>query len=100
MRTEITQRPPSRLGTRRWAFSMAGRRPGFTLVELVMVMAIMGIIAAIAAPRYASSLGAQRADGAAQRIASDLGHAAAMARSTSSGVSVNFSPQQEGYTIP
>src|SRR5688572_20220993 len=36
------------------------RRAGFSLAELVMSLAIIGIIAAIAAPRYTSSLSRYR----------------------------------------
>ena len=47
-------------------------RHGFSLVELVMVLAIMAIITALAVPHYNSSVSRYRADAAARRIASDL----------------------------
>jgi len=48
------------------------RPAAFTLIELVLVLAIMAVIAAIAAPRYANSLARYRADLAARRIVADL----------------------------
>lgn len=35
---------------------LAGRRPGFTLIELMVVMAVIATLLAIALPRYFSSL--------------------------------------------
>ncbi len=48
---------------------------GFTLAELVMVVLIIGIITAVAAPKYIDSLSRYRAEAAAQRIATDLKYA-------------------------
>jgi Tfp pilus assembly protein FimT len=72
----------------------------FTLVELALVLCIIGVIAALAAPRYGSAIARQRADGAASRIASDLAYARALARMTSASVTVTFNPSQRSYTIP
>lgn len=60
-------------------------RAGFSYVELVTVLAILAIVAALAAPRMASSMSNRRADLAARRIASDLEYARrwAMTHSTS-----------------
>lgn len=65
-------------------------RPAFSLVELVLVLAILSTLAAVAAPRYARSLARYRADVAARRIVADLALARATARHTSSAVSVTF----------
>ena len=44
----------------------------FSLIELMLVVAIMGIIAAIATPRYALAVDRYRADAAARRIVADI----------------------------
>ena len=53
--------------------STAGNdRAAFTLVELVICLAILATAAAIAVPRYAASLARYRAELAAKRIVNDL----------------------------
>jgi general secretion pathway protein G len=47
-------RPPWRQALR------AGRRPGFTLIELIVVMAIVALLVSIAAPRYLQSIARAR----------------------------------------
>jgi len=47
-------------------------RKGFTLLELMIVIAIMGIMAAIAAPSYIEYMAVRRLSGAARMVMSDL----------------------------
>jgi len=49
-----------------------GAARAFSLVELVLVIAITAMVTAIAAPRYANSVARYRADSAARRVAADL----------------------------
>ena len=71
-------------------------RPGFTLVELLMTIAIVAVVAAMVAPRWGRSMSRFGADAAARRILADLAWAQARARITSSTqtVSLNLSASQ------
>lgn len=74
-------------------------RRGFSLIELVAVVLIVGIVAALAAPRVASALARQRVDGAARRVVADLALAQRAARAASASRSVTFSTATGGYTV-
>lgn len=50
----------------------APRRSGLTLIDLTVTILLMGIIAAVTAPRFSDSLSFYRADAAAERLATDL----------------------------
>ena len=74
-------------------------RCGFTLLELVMVMAIVAILSAIIAPRYAEAIRHYRVGAAAQRLVTDLEYARARAKSTSSSRTVIVSVVLDQYSI-
>lgn len=63
-------------------------RRGFSLIETIIVVAIVAIVAGVAVPRYVSSLNRYHAKGSAQAIASLVLEAQARARATSSNVSL------------
>ena len=57
---------------RRPARRFRSGRAAFSVVELVLVIAITAMVSAIAIPRYANSIARYRADSAARRVAADL----------------------------
>ncbi len=75
------------------------RNHAFTLMELVIVLAIVLLLAGMAAPRYAQWTARYRADLAAQQIARDMELAQAMARSGSQDQLVVFLPAQDRYIL-
>ena len=76
------------------------RNRSFTLIDLVMAMAVIVIVAAIATPRYANALTRYRAEAAARRVAADLALTRQTAKSTSSSRTVDFDDSDDSYTIP
>ena len=75
------------------------RAAGFSLFELLIVVSLFAIVAAMAVPRYASSVGRYRADAAARRVAADLALARAKARAVSAERTVTFNAAAGAYTI-
>jgi len=79
--------------------STRATRQGFNLFELVMVLAIMGIVAAIAAPRFGQASARYRADVAARRICKDLDLASRAARNAGASRTLKFEKSGDAYTI-
>ncbi len=71
----------------------------FSLLELVLIIAIIAIVAAIAVPRYGNSLARYHAEVTARRVVADLGLAQAMARTTTSAVTVTFEVPNNRYEL-
>ena len=74
-------------------------RPGFSLLETVLVVIIIGALAALAAPRYANSISRYRAVAAAQRVAADLAFARDRAMTGGAQRVVVFAPAAGQYEI-
>ncbi|MDY0188167.1 MAG: GspH/FimT family pseudopilin [Syntrophus sp. (in: bacteria)] len=66
------------------------RTRGFTLIELMVVIAIMAIMAAIAAPNFKSFMAQRRLNGAARQVMSDLMAARMKAVTINQKVKVSF----------
>jgi type II secretory pathway pseudopilin PulG len=73
-----------------------GAAGAFTLFELVVVVLILAIAAAVTVPRYADNLLKVRADAAARRVAADLATAQARAKAKSCGQAVTFTVPPSG----
>jgi len=75
------------------------RRSGFTMVDLVITVMIIGILAAVAAPKFAGSLQRMRVEAAARRIKADLGYQRQTAIAQSTSLTASFVPASDEYTI-
>lgn len=76
-----------------------GRFGGFSLLELVMVLAIVGIATAIAVPRYMSSIQNYRLNASARRIITDLAFARSQAKASSSSRTFQVNVVDDAYLI-
>lgn len=86
----------------RWAglHGQPGRvRRAFSLAELLVIVIIIGIIAAIAVPRFGKAIGRFRVDGAAQRVALDLSLARNNAVDNSTSQTVTFNLSNHSYQL-
>lgn len=73
------------------------RRQGFTLIELMVVIAIVGVIAGISAPPIFRYVASNRLQTSADRLAADLQYARALSISTST--ILRFTSTPAGYQL-
>ncbi len=72
---------------------------GYTLVEMIVVMVIVGIISAIAAPGWLAFMNSRRANAARDQVAQVIRQAQAQARSSKVEQIVTFNPAASPPTI-
>lgn len=76
-----------------------GGQRAFTLIEVTIVLLIIAIMTAVAAPRFGESLNSHRVDAAAERIAFDLKLARHHAKMSSASRPVAFNTTTSTYTM-
>lgn len=76
----------------------SGRAAGFTLIEIIVVVVILGIAALIAVPMMSSAADVQ-VRGAANRLAADLEYAKNMAVTHQRPFTVVFDEDAESYVV-
>lgn len=74
-------------------------RSAATLVDMIIVVLITGILAAVGAPRFATTISSLRSRAVAQRIAGDLNYARRSAMLTSTEVEVAFELSPARYRL-
>lgn len=74
-------------------------RAAFSLLELAVVVAVIGVGAALALPRYADAVARYRCDAAGARVAADLNGARIEALTASRARAVQFVLAEHAYTV-
>jgi len=72
---------------------------GFTLAEVVVVLAIIAVVSVIAVPRFASSQVQTRLRSAADRIVQDVEYARRFARARGASVTMTFNVAASRYLV-
>lgn len=72
---------------------------GFTLIELILVVAILAIFTAVALPRFGNSAQRFRVDISARKIAADIAWCKQAARTTGQPAIITFSTTNNTYTL-
>jgi Tfp pilus assembly protein FimT len=75
-------------------------RRGITLTDVAITTLVIGILAAVAAPKFADSLSVYRVESAARHVAADLRYARQHAVTAGTTQSVVFTPASDTYDLP
>jgi Tfp pilus assembly protein PilE len=78
---------------------IAAPRAGLTLVDLVIALLVLGVMSAVAAPRFAQMLGRYRVESAAGRVRADLEYARQQARTHGQSRTIVFDPKTHVYEL-
>ncbi|XOF32947.1 MAG: GspH/FimT family pseudopilin [Candidatus Electrothrix sp. YB6] len=73
---------------------------GFSFAELMVVIALVGILSAIAVPNYLRSLPEKRLKNAARNLYADLQKARLLAVKSNKDVTVTFNTDEKRYSYP
>ena len=74
-------------------------RRGLSLIDMVVTVLILGIVSAVAAPRFSNALVSSQLKSAGQRIVADLQFARNQAKTKSDLVTVQFLTSPDRYVI-
>jgi len=87
------------VGCARRCGGFGGFRGGFSFIELVVVLAIIGVMAVVAVPRFSQANGRYESEMGARRLAEDLRRAQQTARATSRPWRVVVSGDGSGWEV-
>lgn len=74
-------------------------RPAVTLIELLITVLLIGIVTAVAVPRFADAICYHRAEAAARRLKADLEFARRRAETASISRTIDFHLADDSYTL-
>jgi prepilin-type N-terminal cleavage/methylation domain-containing protein len=83
-----------------WCNTARQRAPGaFTLIELLMVLALIGMIGVMAVPRFAGHIARARVNGAVARIEADLAATRRQAKHSGNTQTIVFDVGTSSYSV-